>query len=275
MNEDLSFSAWSDSGLVSHDKLTSVMKFSKKILRFSDLLNLMAYLNSQPEGDRVSAVIQILQKCIASESLNESRRKKLSFICEQLSHLSSSSNRTLYSSSALVSALIWHSHSPSCYRAILNENVLTLPSERTLRRLSNRFNIGSDTIISYLQKRRSCLNQFQATVSLIFDEVYVHQTIDYSQGQFSGLCDSNGAMATTVLCFMINSLSGKFCDVIALYALNRLTVEILTQCFVSALDIAMKAGFHVVVTVCDNRKVPIFDGLSLQRHTQCFGSKPT
>ena len=206
----------------------------------------MAYLNSQPEADPLTSVIQMLEKRIASESSCESRRKKLAFICEQLSHLLTPSKRTQYSSSALVSALIWHSHSSSCYRAILNEGVLTLPSERTLRRLSGQFNIGSDTILSYLKKRRSCLNQFQATVSLIFDEVYAHQTVDYSQGKFSGLCDSNGAMATTVLCFMINFLSGKFCDVVALYALNRLTVEILTQCFVSALEVAMNAGFHVL-----------------------------
>jgi len=203
----------------------------------------------------VPSVISMLEKYISSEYSCENRRKKLAFICEQLSHLLTQSNRTQYSSSALVSALIWHSHSSSCYRAILNEGVLTLPSERTLRRLSSRFNISSDTTVSYLKRRRSCLNQFQSTVSLIFDEVYVHQTIDYHQGQFSGLCDSNGAMANTVLCFMIKSLAGKFCDVIALYALNRLTVEILTQCFVSALEIAMNAGFQVAVTVCDNHKV--------------------
>ena len=62
-------------------------------------------------------------------------------------------------------------------------------------------------------------------------------------------------MATTVLCFMIKSLSGKYSDVIALFALNRLTVEILTQCFVSALKVAMDAGYLVAVTVCDNHKV--------------------
>ena len=108
---------------------------------------------------------------------------------------------------------------------------------------------------SYLRKRRSCFNQFQSTVSLIFDEIYVYQTIEYSQGRFTGLCDSNGAIATTVLCFVIKSLSGKYSDVIALNALNRLTVEILTHCFISALKVAMDAGFLVAVTVCDNHKV--------------------
>lgn len=254
VNEDLSFSAWSSNGLVAKDQLTSSMKFPQKIQRFSDLLNLMSFLNSEPKADRLPEVIHMLEKYIESESSSESRRKKLAFICEQLSHLTQSKSLQ-YSPSALVSALVWHSHSSSCYRAILNEGVLTLPSERTLRRLSGRFNINSDTTISYLQKRRSCLNQFQSTVSLIFDEVYVHQTIDYHQGQFSGLCDSNGAVANTVLCFMIKSLAGKFCDVICMYALNRLTVQILTKCFVSALEIAMNAGFEVVVTVCDNHKV--------------------
>ena len=149
--------------------------------------------------DPILSLMEMLAKCIASESTSDMRRKKLAFICEQLSCMLSSSNKTLYSSSALVSALGWHSHSSSCYRAIMNEGTLTLPSERTLYRLSNRFKIGTDTIISYLKKRWSCLNQFQSTVSLIFDEVYVHQAIDYSQGKFSGLCDSNGSMATTVL----------------------------------------------------------------------------
>lgn len=93
VNEDLSFSAWNGDGMVSCDQLMSVMKFSKKILRFSDLLNLMAFLQSQPDIDPVPSVIQILEKCIASESSSESRRKKLAFICEQLSHLLMPSNR--------------------------------------------------------------------------------------------------------------------------------------------------------------------------------------
>lgn len=255
VNEDLSFSAWSSDGLVSRDQLADTMKNSSKIVSFCDLQNLMSFLNYKPEVDPVPSAIQLLEKYIASESPSEDMRKKLAFICEQLSHLLKESKRPQYSPSALVSALIWHSHSSSCYRAILNEGALTLPSERTLRRLSNRFNISSDTTVSYLKKRLSCLNEFQSTVSLIFDEVYVHQTIDYHQGRFSGLCDSNGAMAHTVLCFMINSLSGKFCDVVAMFALDRLTVDILTQCFLSALAVAMKAGFHVAVTICDNHIV--------------------
>lgn len=44
VNEDLSFSAWSNDVLaIAHDHLTSIMKFPRKILRFSDVLNLMSF----------------------------------------------------------------------------------------------------------------------------------------------------------------------------------------------------------------------------------------
>ena len=132
---------------------------------------------------------------------------------------------------------------------------MILPSERTLRRVTGQFNISSGTMTSYLKNRRSKLNEYQSTVSLVFDEIYVHQTIDYNQGKFIGLCDGNNEVATTVLCFMQSSLCGKYCDVISLVPLRKLTLDTLKNSFLSAMKISLDAGFNPVLSCCDNHPV--------------------
>ena len=82
--------------------------------------------------------------------------------------------------------MIWHAHSPACYRSILSSDTLVLPSTNSLQRLNHNFNINYVSIVTYLKARRSKLNDFESTVTLIFDEVYVYQRPDYANGKFIG-----------------------------------------------------------------------------------------
>lgn len=147
---------------------------------------------------------------------------------------------------------------------------MILPSERTL--LTGKFNISSDTMTSYLKKRRRKLNDYQSTVSFVFDEIYVHQTIDYNQGKFLGLCNEDGEVATTVLCFMLSSLCDKYCDVIAIIPLRKLTLDLLKKYFLSAMQISLDAGFNTILSCCDNHPVNrhfLIDFLCKENLTSC------
>lgn len=54
----------------------------------------------------------------------------------------------------------------------------------------------------------------ESVVVLMFDEMYVYQTIDFSSNTFYGLASDKNEPATTILTFMIKSLSAKFSDVV-------------------------------------------------------------
>ena len=255
VHPDLSFLAWKGDCLVSDEDLSVCMQFTRRIYRLSDFQNLLSFLLNDDLPDPIQSVISILLAYMNSNTRSDHENHKISFLIDQLKLLSVLPNQRSYSTSLLVSALVWHAHSPSCYRAMLRDGCIILPSERALRRLTGKFNISNDTMVSYLQNRRQKLNNFQATVSLVFDEIYVHQTIDYNQGSFSGLCNENGELATTVLCFMLNSLSGKYCDVITMIPLRKLTLDVLRKSFLSAMQISLDAGFDVVLSCCDNHPV--------------------
>ena len=41
-------------------------------------------------------------------------------------------------------------------------------------------------MVEYLKLRRSSLSELQSVVTLIFDEIYIYETAEYSAGRFFG-----------------------------------------------------------------------------------------
>ena len=73
---------------------------------------------------------------------------------------------------------------------MVDQKVLTLPSTSSIRRVVLRFSYKSNNdMLYYLKERRKQLNeyesqQYESTVSLILDEIYEFQTLDYFNGRF-------------------------------------------------------------------------------------------
>jgi len=61
---------------------------------------------------------------------------------------------------------------------------------------------------------------------LIIDEVYTAQRVEYTNGSFIGLTEE-GMPAKTFLAFMVQSIAGKYKDVICLVPVNRLDTALL------------------------------------------------
>ena len=132
---------------------------------------------------------QIIDQHIETAAdIDETLLRRLSFYSEQL-HLSQvSPSRRSFSSTTLVSCLLWHACSQPCNRKMMNDNLFILPPERTLRNLTKTMTIESrSSLLAYLKVRRQKLNNFEAHVILLFDEIYVHQHIDYANGKFQDL----------------------------------------------------------------------------------------
>ena len=256
---NLSFDVYHQTEKVKNDTFKNVMQDHKNISSLSDLLNLMAYLNAMENNPEECAqdVVRSLENYISNKSsLTMSQIKRYEFLAEQLLLVEAKPNLRRYSKSLLVHCLSWHSHGPSCYRSILDDDVLTLPSTRTLRRLCQNFDTSDESsMMSYLRQRRSELNDFEAVVSLMFDEVYVNQRPEYSNGKFIGLSDDGKTPAKTVLAFMIKSQASRYSDVIALIPLAKLSVSILRSSFLQALTLVGSAGFKVLCLIADNHPV--------------------
>ena len=268
---DLSFVAYDETSVVKSSVYKDSMQFFKRIIRYSDFLNLLAALQGDTlKESPIDAAIRILIRYVDDDvNLIQENVKKISFLCEQLYLIDHSPGpKNSYSVSLLTTAILWKAYSTSCYKAILSDGLLTLPSLRTLRRVAQNVTCLQADTRAYLRHRASVLNEHEKVVTLVFDEVYVYQNIDYANGNFVGLAANEDVPATTVLCFLIKSLSSKYCDVVASIPIHKVNVDVLRKNCLKVLETVMECGFHVVSLIADNHSVnrSFFNSLSNNLH---------
>lgn len=111
-------------------------------------------------------------------------------------------------------------------------------------------NTGLDNT-AYLKLRASKLNAFEITVLLIIDEIYVAKRVEYCGGDVQGLTD-DGAVASTILAFMVKPLVGKFKDIVALYPIDKLTAEKQNECYKEVMTTLRTVGLIVAAISVDN-----------------------
>ena len=66
---------------------------------------------------------------------------------------------------------------------------------------------------------------------MLIDEVYTAQGIEYNNGSFVGLTE-DGRTAKTVFTFIIQSVAGKYKDVVSLIPVNKLNTALLHHCLI-------------------------------------------
>lgn len=234
-----------------------MMQFCSQINRFSDLLNLMAFLNSceSESSSKLNYIIELLEEYIENDDINSLTKSKCTFILEQLSLMNKSPNSRRFSNGLLINSILWHSHSSACYNSILNSGLMTLPSLSTIKRLNSFLQLDDSNIKSYLKARRTKLNDHEACVTLIFDEVYIFQHAYYQNGRYFGLTADGNTPASTILVYMIKSLSSKYCDVVCMVPISKISVEVIRNTFETAFKTCLECGFNIVCTIADNHPV--------------------
>jgi len=89
--------------------------------------------------------------------------------------------------------------STAVYKAVVDENILCLPSLTTLSKVTRRLNSNSGLDnTAYLKLRVSKLTELQRNVVLIIDEIYIAKRVEYFGGEVQGLT-SDGEVASTLL----------------------------------------------------------------------------
>ena len=86
-------------------------------------------------------------------------------------------------------------------------------------------------------------------MTLLIDEVYTAQRMEYNNSSFVGLID--GRPAKTVHAFIIQSVAGKYKDVVCLLPVNKLNTPHLRHWLDCVLD-GINDLFLVVVISVDN-----------------------
>ena len=228
----------------------------KKIETASEVLNVIAWLKSYTVEQRkctLSHVIQEFERNLDGVDLDEATRKKLNFLLEQFQLLPYKPRGKRYSVSLLSLCAMWEKTSPALYRQLLAEGLLSLPSARRLKVLTEALTVDlgmSNSAKLYLKARVQKLNDMEKIVSLLIDEVYTNQRVEYSQGKFFGLYESKASK--TLLVFMVKGVASKFRDVVALLPVTNLDAQRLQVEERKVLEAMTEIGLEVVNYSADN-----------------------
>jgi len=230
------------------------------VKHLSQLVNLMARLKSWLTDSSslslafyVHTAVAVLEAALDNLPDRDSEEfRKISFLKEQLQLLVKNKYGRHYSPQLTIFSFMIHAASSAAYSVLLEENILCLPSAATLKKVTRRLNRSSQLDNSaYLKLRVSKLNEFERTVLLIIDEIYIAKRVEYSRGEVQGLT-AEGDVASTLLCFMVKSLACKYKDVIAIYPMDKLTAAKQHECYQEVMAMLHATQLTVVAISVDN-----------------------
>ncbi len=259
VNQDLSCSATLNSVPVPEKSYTHLLTGKKATV--SGIGNVMAFLKGQWEQKTVQK--SLLEEFIhqTTEKLLELAQavddpaifKKVAFLAEQLTLSTKIPATRRYSQDLLACSAMWENQSPSLYRHMTSEGILSLPSKRWIHQLTKALSLGTGlqpSSLSYLKARSKSLTEEQKLVILLIDEIYCAQKLEYASGKIHGL--DKGELSKTLLSFMIKSVRGNYSDMVALCPTKNLDAEKLQSETAKVLDALESLGFDVLLISTDN-----------------------
>ena len=245
---NLEYEIWHSSRKISLSDLVENIEEASDILsNFSKIQDIITALENKHEETNESAttidiIIEKLEQLYPGN-------KKVIFLSEQLRLLTRKPGGRRYSSDLLAKACMWRTTSPALYRLILADDVLTLPGEKYVSRLSDAVKIDlelSDATIAYLKARKQKLSARECNVNVILDEVHSAQTVDYSNGKFFGI-EHVDMPTKRLLCVMLKSVAGPFMDVIAMSPMTDTSAEVVHKVWLNVIKVSTELDFNVVV----------------------------
>ena len=258
---DLSMALSLDGKVVAQNQYKDIVPGRLSLM--SQLINLLARVKcwcDQPQTRSQDMLLGMAVKCLkqclkqASEEHDDSNSnsRKLEFIVEQLRLLQKHKFGRQFSPQLTILCYMIHAASSSAYTTLRDEDVLCLPSVSTLRKITRRVNENHGLDISaYLSLRVSKLNEYERNVVLMIDEIYIAKRVEYSGGEVKGLV-ADGSVASTLLCFMVKSVVGKYKDLVSIYPVSKLTASKQLECFNEVMTLLRKVLLNVVVISVDN-----------------------
>ena len=98
------------------------------------------------------------------------------------------------------------------------------------------------------------LNEYERNVILMIDEIYIKQKLDYNNGMVQGLT-TEGDVATTLLCFMVKSITGKYEDIIGIYPMYKANAHKQFLCFQEVQAFLRNFTVYLIAICVDNAAI--------------------
>lgn len=236
---------------------------------WSQLDNLLSHFSASvlPDPDfkqRIQSLLREIQRCSEEQNFasidcqhRENLEERIKFLIEQFRLLFAPVNR--YSCETLLWSFQVFASAPQVYNLIRNTH-LTLPHSSYLKRLQSVFNIGSgmqqNVHVEYLRQKCQRMKDFERTVILMIDEIYVSGQLSYKQGKFEGGANNDiSSSANTAQVFMISSVLSKHKDVVCIVPVKNMTAMILSDMIKEVLQILHNVGFITICVISDNNVI--------------------
>ena len=181
----------------------------------------------------------------------DSRSQKEAFLTRQFILLNKCINEQ-FSCEDVSFALSMYSKSRTVYTDLLK--CITMPSTRTLRRITNKIDNVSDQ--EFLKGITSNLTPDQMNCFILLDEVYVKPGYQYCAGIMHGAAENNPSeKAKTVLAIMINFLYGGPHLVFKIHPVNKLDSDFQKEKILKVIDELEQANICIKGIILDNNRV--------------------
>jgi len=223
----------------------------------TEFANLLSFCKSfcekafaDPRNSCIALIVMLLEHHLTTASeCSDEFLPLLKFILEQLKLCQTPKQGRRYSVQVITTAFLWQLTSTALYKKL--RSMFILPSLSRLRQLSTCISVKSGQVdLSYLKVRISNLSDHEKKVVLLIDEIYTAQRVEYSNGSFIGL-NKDGVPSKTVVAFMVQSISGKYKDVVCLIPINRIDTALLREWFEKMMD-GIKQYLLVLAVCADN-----------------------
>ena len=252
---DLSFKMHSN-GVQLAIKETSDITKSGTFMSVGELLNVLARVKSLAVGSkaRLEVAAKILDP-LTDSNTDEGIRLVATFVTEQLRLACKLPRNRRYSPFLLGAAVVWDRISPKLYETLYMSNMFCLPHSRTLRRLTSalQVNAGLDSsTMAYLGLRIEKLEPRERLVNLAMDEVYTAQCMELAGGRMYS--QAAGNITKTLFCAHINSVAGKYEDMVSMMPVSHVTAADIDQTFHNVLTGLTELGFKVVSVPTGNHR---------------------
>ncbi|KAG0727943.1 hypothetical protein GWK47_033558 [Chionoecetes opilio] len=257
---DLSYKLINNGMGINCKKVTGITAKSGFIGRVSDIQNLLArlkYLLADRQDMMLAAADLLDTAADNDEDQKDQCIAVAKFTSEQLRLVTTPPNGRRYSSALMTRAAVWDRTSPKLYQDLCNSGIMCLPGRAVLRRLTSALSVQSGLEVGtmgYLKMRYNKLTPREHLVNLALDEVYLAQGVELAAGTVTDET-REGNVARTLLCTMINSIAGRYEDMISMDPIESISADRQVDIFLQVLQGLTEVGYQVVSVTTDGHKV--------------------
>lgn len=260
VNEQLQVSVFYKGVLISN--IQNKYKFPCKINYFHEIESILECVETCEAVDTKDKhhLLEIMQNILDKLIEGSDDKAFFQFVKSQI-HLVSSRDRLRYKPEDLLFFSLVQIISPAAYRFMRESGNLLMPHQSTIRRLCSSLNVGPElekldsNFLCYIKNKVPLLQSQDMIVTLMVDEIYIKQYLDYKGGNVVGNAFDSQELASSAHTFMISSIMSSYKDVVHILPVRTVTAELLHRVLKKVVLGLEEVGFKVLAVVSDNNSV--------------------